>query len=765
MIEVLKNIGYEREKGSLLTDTSRELMDVNMRFSHQNHLTDNQEDAWISSLLEDPEITNTLNFFPLQEINVRNYQPPPHPNDTIEELQNAPPQFKYSTAHSKHIIPHSHTEIINHDADIGKCFPISPNIGGMSWIGEDVGQLSTDDFPISDFEISNHSIHQEGELDQVARLPGNIDMDHVGSTHSSRPSNILTPSILSIPQPNIPTGLQHLPHLNILDDSMNHRSHGIVQDQLIGSTNHFSPYLPSKQTDPQSFWYNIPERHTSSNLVIVSPRPAMSHPGGLMISESSKHPHLPKDTVIDPEKKTPDSVHADQLTDSLDNIWDHHIYNTMRLESLPIDTHQSSGQGGPQFSEGDFDEAYCLDLDELFDQDHDPNLMSHSIIADKFNKLEIRSDHDNSWGREQGEGSQSPFKAHNELHVYKDLITQKNLIRNLHSFEDPVIQNKRQKCQIEKVSIMGVATASTSDQPFYPNNNKACSGVDVQGVSSKDLLLTNIDNQIAPFSKETNDFLDPDTLQLRNSSKETSVFWDNDMIEGKTQDIPGAAPKKPKKCKSVTPHKETNMYRNQLRSPFDLIVEKHVTTFMTQLEEYLKTERDLSQRLPGFKSFLKMRITLMTHEFLLWLVKVKLCYDCEREDINETLAEGYRWLKDMWKTIPFKTIKLEDDSTISEVGRAYADTNINCTVRNYLLSRLINRNIFALSQHHLIAYVILHWTKQFRPKWFEIVKTLPDFGSGYITDYKPNNQQVKCFLAYIQDRICDIEKDKQFTIS
>lgn len=694
-----------------------------------------QDDVWISNLLElgDFDFMDTENFLTFKEGPMTDAAEPLHQNDMVTDLKDVPPQLKTLKAHSGHPTPYPASEIISHSADIGKNPTLSPNIGGMSWVGGDVRNVSTNYSPISYFDIFDDSMSQDGEFNQVDKNLGRININSNDDIHRSSHLDTLETPIPAINLPNIPTELKYPAYLNVLEQSINHASHDIFQDHTVGGTNCFSPYQPVTQTNPQDGWF--PDTHTGVSMVF----------GG------SEDAHLAKDKFIDPINTTPRSGHADKPLDKINTLWDHQSHNTRGMASQPH-PHQNSEHGNLQFLERDFDVAYLLAIEDMLNQETNSSFIPQSNENQMFYKPESRVGPDNSWRNKKDKGPKTPLEAHTALYDHQISSKQKNLIRDLHyNTEDMIIHNKRKKLNIGGGLGMGLAKPLTPNQTFYPNNNGLYGRMDGEVVSSKDLPIPNLYAQTPIYPMERH--FNMNIMEWRNNFK------------APTQDVPDMMPRKKKTRKRQRPHTETGMYRNQVRSSFDFTIEKYVTPFMIQLQEYLKTDEELCVRYPGVKKCMRMRLTLMTHEFLLLLIKVKFSFDPYGGDLSETLNEGYMWLENIWKTIPFRTIKLEDYAKTTNYARAYPETNSINTIRDSLISRAMSHNLFTISQQHFICHVILSWMKTFRPKWFDLFMKIPGCSPSWynISDYQPNVSRISTqfLLSYIQEKLGDLEKKAQ----
>ncbi|EGG10176.1 uncharacterized protein MELLADRAFT_103604 [Melampsora larici-populina 98AG31] len=175
---------------------------------------------------------------------------------------------------------------------------------------------------------------------------------------------------------------------------------------------------------------------------------------------------------------------------------------------------------------------------------------------------------------------------------------------------------------------------------------------------------------------------------------------------------------------------------------------------MTELEQFLETGTDLTQR--ATPDSFRMRLMLMTHEFLLLLLKAKLTFDPDEEDLNGILVEGYQWVINIWRTIPMKTFTL--NNVLKRTTHTGASTEIP-SIEDTLISRIAICNFFNRSQHQFLAYIILKWMQQFRPRWFKTaektIKCLPK----ELPAYKPKYPLAQKLLSHLNRTVLGMKID------
>ncbi|EGF96914.1 uncharacterized protein MELLADRAFT_70341 [Melampsora larici-populina 98AG31] len=233
-----------------------------------------------------------------------------------------------------------------------------------------------------------------------------------------------------------------------------------------------------------------------------------------------------------------------------------------------------------------------------------------------------------------------------------------------------------------------------------------------------------------------------------NDFKHNVVFTENRVFKGVVQQVHNVVPEAKRTYKQETAHEDTSIYRNQARTSFDHLIEKHVIPFMTELEEFFETGMDMSHRKYKSRPHLINRLRLMTHEFLLFLVKVNFTFDPEGKELNNTLLEGYKWLINIWKSIPIESYIYNHAPNFNQLHEAY---NSTATVEETLISRVMGLNLFARSQHMFMAYLSLNWIQRFRPKWFEILNIKSKDKLEKISIHNPNFHLFKDFLKLVNN--------------
>ncbi|EGG12409.1 uncharacterized protein MELLADRAFT_101726 [Melampsora larici-populina 98AG31] len=345
---------------------------------------------------------------------------------------------------------------------------------------------------------------------------------------------------------------------------------------------------------------------------------------------------------------------------------------------------------------------------DLIRKQDEPKI-SQGIQPQSINQPETQKPVYNMWKKRKVRNLKSLLRIHNELDRYQEALVSNNLISSKQYIpNEQGLLNKRRKTSIEKDLGVVPSRYSNSYQAYDSYHDEDCGGTDTV-FSSKESLWCVSNN--TPSQKERIHF--SNALGSGNDFKHNVVFTENRVFKGVVQQVHNVVPEAKRTYKQETAHEDTSIYRNQARTSFDHLIEKHVIPFMTELEEFFETGMDMSHRKYKSRPHLINRLRLMTHEFLLFLVKVNFTFDPEGKELNNTLLEGYKWLINIWKSIPIESYIYNHAPNFNQLHEAY---NSTATVEETLISRVMGLNLFARSQHMFMAYLSINWIQRFRPK-------------------------------------------------
>lgn len=338
-----------------------------------------------------------------------------------------------------------------------------------------------------------------------------------------------------------------------------------------------------------------------------------------------------------------------------------------------------------------------------------------AIQPDSINQPKPQNHVENVWNNKNGGNFHSTLADLNILDEYQDSLLKNNLISTKDIISKEMRnQNKRKRPRIEKYVVLESPRKSNSNHASDCYHNEVRGGINPV-FSSKESLCDN--------SRNT-----PTRKVLPETKKTDKLF---------------------------TPREDTNIYRNQARTSFDNSIKKHVIPFMRNLEDFFQEGMDMRQRNWRCRSYLIKRLRLMTHEFLLSLVKVDFTFDPEGKELDHTLLEGFKWLTSVWKSIPIETFIQDHAPQFTQHAEAYKSTT---TIEETLISKVMSSNLFARSQHKFIAYVLLNWIQKFRPSWFETLNITPTQNLLMISVYNPNLAIFQDFLSLINSNSFDLKK-------
>ncbi|EGG04209.1 uncharacterized protein MELLADRAFT_65043 [Melampsora larici-populina 98AG31] len=369
------------------------------------------------------------------------------------------------------------------------------------------------------------------------------------------------------------------------------------------------------------------------------------------------------------------------------------------------------------------------------------------------------------WEKEQGKRSKLLLRAQDSLNEDQQSIRENDLTtKKDYNLKSVVINRKRKNPHTSEASDVELGKHQNLDHSCYLNN-------DVDIFPSEESIISLPSSPSFPKQGLT-------TLGCRNGLEDTVISTDNKETKGKVLDILDDVPRRKrthrqpnnrrketenqaivqtrKICEEVNPCEDTSIYKHQPRTSFDSLIEKHITPFMTQFEDFLQEDMYLEHRNPRSNTHLMRRLRFMTHEFLLLLVKSQLTYATNGEDLNQTLVEGYQWLTNIWKTIPIDALIMTNPPKSTRPINGYTALG---TMEETLISRVMSTNLFSRSQQKLNAYVILTWMQRFRPNWLDVFKITPQSEFWKIPEYRSNLPLVQTFISGIEKRILEIESD------
>ncbi|KAH9816536.1 hypothetical protein DFH28DRAFT_891311 [Melampsora americana] len=662
-------------------------------------------------------------------------------NNTPKNFQTILPKFPILTAHSKDHIPLS-ADIISHKLTTEDDFTRASNIDESSFFNNPAGALSIDDFPISDFEICDVLMRQGGNINWAGTTSDSVDINGHSDIYSSR--HLFSPgkSMAFSCQSNFPNKLQHPSHSSILTDSGNPDILDYLQENSIGSKKKSNTYDTHPPKEALSVSSNGQDHYTASMLPSHDSRglPVGSYPGLKTVNELSGAEFFGKRNIFLQKNEKPSSVQQEQLLNNPYNLWDEHNHNMIAWQSFP-NLCQNYEEKKPLGIKEDFDELSRLGLDTLINPASGLNSIQQTFEPQSLQIPKSTINVSNPWKHESGKILRYPVNVHNKGDQFQETMIQENLTRKRkYDLIDSMIHNQSNNFHSGKA--IRLVTGSTSDQPHYYHHDTSYGLIDVESVPSEDSIIkvANIDTP-APNAE----FDHPNAWKSNHNLEHTLGSTKNVASEQIIQDVDDVKPQKRKPCKEIN----KDIYRNQIRSRFDILAETPVNPFMTKLDQFLEIEMNARGWTVRNEGCLRRRFKLMTHEFMLMLVKAQMIYAWSRKELDSTLDEGYQWLTEVWRTIPVETVKFQDYPEVIKLNKVYSPDTIEYTIS----LRLLQENLFDHSQHRFCAYAVLSWMKKFRPKWFELFIKVSGCRAERIQDYKLARPLIDRFLSDIQARL------------
>ncbi|KAH9810581.1 hypothetical protein DFH28DRAFT_1110866 [Melampsora americana] len=694
-----KDSRYENMSPPALNHPARfDVKDKDMGVSNQEYLS-------MPNILHHFYAMEDHNLLSLSKVNVENPPQTSHPEYMVEHHQQISPQNQLPTAQFIHQSPFT-PDTIFHGPTAGTTFG---SMDQSRQLGGDTASLSTDDFPISDFEVCDNVMNSGNTINSAEKTLQQIKINSHSDSYETRHPNLLNklyPPIL-LSRENL--GYQSPSQSNISTDSSNPQTLGLFHNQLFEGANFLSTHLPATKNNLFTFGGHSPEpeQYTLANSwsATSTDLPSTSNHLSSMDFDGLNNADVGKAKIISSLNTNPRIVHEDNQMNNLYNPWGGHSDPLMSVQSLQ-NPHQNSGWDNPFVS---------LDLHEMIHSTSEPRMIPGGIQPELCGNLDKGTiSPDNLWNTSQEKGLQDCLRVQEQTHRFDETLLNDLIMKREPELKDEVIDHKRKKRKFGQSSKVGSTTTSNSDKVSYTQHDGAYMRVKAEDISSEDSLcsLPNVD--INPFTAGR--FDSTNALGSRRNSKDTSILTINRVHQGNIQNVNDLRNKGQPTGTQAILHDTNKIYKNQPRSSIDLSIEKHLIPFMSQLEEFFRKETNLIQR--SSPDILGNRLRLITHEFLLLLVKTKLTYDLDEEELNVTLLEGYQWLKHIWKSIPMKTFILNDVLRTNQ-SKGFPTKRIE----HALLSKLAEPAFFSRNHHYFLAYTMLKWIQQFRPQWFEIYKT------------------------------------------
>ncbi|KAH9816535.1 hypothetical protein DFH28DRAFT_207571 [Melampsora americana] len=687
-----------------------------------------EEDKWITNLLE----LDYHDLLPLPEGVNGNEQEALDPKNVLEYHQIISPQFHQSMGHFENHTPSTHS-IIAQGNPIEE-YPMGAlKMGGSMCFDNHARDLSTDDFPISDFEIFDAPVSQGSEVNWADKSSERVDANSQSGINTSRHSNPqekFSPSLSGLSQIDYPT-----------------------QENLFGSPNPFHTYNSFPQEEHLILLSDTPGHQTANNHVVcasIGLPLASDNPQATTNFDNQENASLGKENSINLTHERSSLDPEGTLINNPFNLWGDHTGNVMGWKFFPNYRQNFEERVLPPFKD-DFNELHGLQVHNLIDQASSSRSILQSLETQSAQIPESATDFNDLWNSQKDKMPQSPLNAYNRLDQYQETIMKENSIWKMDSGLINSVLDKQRK-SLDSRHGSQLASNSGPKQPHHKVDNTYVP-IDVESDSSKDspLSVPNKDTPISRFHKAN--FHHSNALKYRNNLKDTGDSTNKKVIE--VIDIQDEDDMMPPKKK---PHVEskTEIEKMKIRESFNRFTEITLDPFMIQLDQFL-TREVIPRMKPKTSDSWANRFSVLTHEFLLLLLKAGAVYNYERKGFNSTLVEGYQWLLGVWRTIPVETSSLYECARTIMFQKAYSPDSIE-----YAISlRVVKSGFCDRSQNYFSAYVVLSWMKRFRPKWFKFFIKGSRLESEEIPEYESSHLLIERFRSDIQRRISSLEERVQ----